>query len=72
VVGVDQHASGNLPGGVFTNALIGALQKIDKQTSVSTDLLAEEVSAQMALAGNSRQHPKLVTALGADQISLVR
>jgi hypothetical protein len=70
----DQYASEGpeFGGGVFTNALIEALQKIDEKSSVSMDRLAKEVSAQMAILGPSRQQPKLVTAPGAGQIVWTR
>lgn len=66
----DQYAteSSEFGGGVFTNALVEVLQKIDNQTSMAMERLAKEVSAQMALSGPSRQQPKLVGAPGPDQI----
>jgi hypothetical protein len=61
-----------LGGGIFTSALIGALQHVGEQTSISTEEIFSEVSAQMARFGPSLQRPKLVRAAGADQIMWTR
>jgi hypothetical protein len=61
-----------LGGGVFTSAVVGALQRTDDGGGVSMERLANEVSAQMALSEPTRQQPKLLTFPGADQIVLAR
>ena len=64
--------STQLGGGVFTSALLGALQGLNDTGGVSMERLANEVSAQMALSEPTRQQPKLLTVPGAEQIVWAR